>query len=304
MNVTSAHNALDRNPLVIDRMAVDLTLALDSAGAGLRGLRSRPLITRLLHGLTGQGQDLVAAVGEDLLASQRATVKALRLIMSEAGRTQGCVLQVAEGLDRAWRRLDRLDAADRALASALDGLESELREDLQELQSQVSTLRADLETEASLRRLHAHYLAGELHPGMGSILGGAMYTALCVAHVAGDPRRQRREFEAAAATVRSTLGTATGNTRDLFLEEAHAWDAQALDRVRYVTESPRAPALEILRVLAERRSVGLPLDHRAAKEQLVIARELHCSGGALRFRHSDPSTLALHLAQELRGAER
>ncbi len=87
-----AHDLLgtdaDAYPLLAERIAIDTTNILRSAEAGLRGFRRRPLLRRLWSGLHSHGQELQAAIGQDLIAAQRATLSLVQEVMKEESRTQ------------------------------------------------------------------------------------------------------------------------------------------------------------------------------------------------------------------------
>lgn len=114
--LTGVH--LDRFPLVAERLAIDATDTLRAADSGLRGLRGRHLVRRLWHCVTGAGQELNVALGQDLLSMQRAALEIVREVMREEARTQYCVNRVLVNLttlnhqfDRVVDRVDDLDQA-------------------------------------------------------------------------------------------------------------------------------------------------------------------------------------------------
>src|ERR1041384_7389117 len=148
-----------RSPFVAEQIAIDSTDALKAAARGLRGFRSRPLLRRLWDGATGEGQELQAAIGSDVVAVQAATINLVREVMSEEARTQYCVERVLLNLHDVNSDLDSVTARVTSLEAVVDSLKTRQRL---------------IETKV---RLEALYGAGELHPGMGNVLSGALYLA-------------------------------------------------------------------------------------------------------------------------------
>src|SRR5947209_6605773 len=69
-----------------ETIAIDVTNALRAADSGLRGFRSRSLLRRLWHDLTGTSQELQSAISSDLVTVQRGTLKLVKEIMREETR--------------------------------------------------------------------------------------------------------------------------------------------------------------------------------------------------------------------------
>lgn len=98
----------DVHPFLAERITIDTTNALRAAQNGLRGFRRRSLLRRLWDGVRGSGQELQAAIGQDLLTVQRAAFSLVRELMNEESRTQYCVNKVLTNLHAVNRDVDEL----------------------------------------------------------------------------------------------------------------------------------------------------------------------------------------------------
>jgi hypothetical protein len=175
----------DNYPLMAERIAIDVTNALRGAEMGLRGFRNRPLLRRLWHGVTGQGQELEAAIGHDLVTVQKATLSLIREIMEEESRTQYCVNKVLNNLHAVNRDVDdllqRTSVLESDLNRRLERLRIELYEEMrsvsQLLAAEIASMQRRIDREATVRRLTERYRAGALTKETGELLGASLYVA-------------------------------------------------------------------------------------------------------------------------------
>ena len=146
-----AHDLLgadaDAYPLLAERIAIDTTNALRGAEAGLRGFRRRPLLRRLWSGLHSHEQELQAAIGQDLIIAQRATLSLVQEVMKEESRTQYCVDKVLANLHAVNRDVDEL-------LCKTSSLERKLRDIRSEFYSAFSTETKRLTAEIDTTRRH------------------------------------------------------------------------------------------------------------------------------------------------------
>jgi hypothetical protein len=279
---------LERFPLIAERLAIDLTDALRAAESGLEAFRGRPVVARLWEDLTGIGQRRQAAIGQDLLTAQRATLGVVREIVREEARTQYCVHRVLVNLRAVNRDLD-------AATDRLDGVAAEIAQ----LDERMAALRSEVRREGAVRRLTELYRAGELHPGMSPILDAAMMIASVMRHFWGASRR-RRDDEAAAALAVAKQRLAT---QPLPLEEALLSAVEdASDEARAAmlqAGGGRGPCLAVVVGLAERRHAGLPNSELNAADAIAIARAMRAPDRLLSSRLVRPTELAQALAGEL-----
>jgi len=187
----------DRFPLVAERIAIDATNALRAADSGLRGLRGRLLLRRLWDGVTGRGQELEAAIGQDLMAVQRATLRIVREVMREEMRTQYCVNVVLESLHAVHDDLEAVTARAQRLEAGMRRHRRELHEALRaesrKLAAQVEDVRREVRRDAAVRRLTERYRARDLHQGAGETLGAGMFLAAVSFQYWGADRLHRDE---------------------------------------------------------------------------------------------------------------
>ena len=246
----------DNYPMLAERIAIDATNALRSAEIGLRGFRHRPLLRRLWDGLTGRGQELQAAIGQDLVTVQRATLDLVREVMEEESRTQYCINKVLINLHDVNRDVDdllrRTSSLERNLDQKLEDLRSEIRTEAKSLYDQIDAIHRRIDKDANVRRLTEHYRAGDLTAGLGEIVGSALYLASVAWNyhtVQEEPDNQlKHEWEAAYAVVRQRqrqrLGGEVQPIADALLEAVEAISLDSAESVLYLAES----AAGVLRV--------------------------------------------------------
>jgi hypothetical protein len=286
-------------PVIAERVAIDASTGLRGAEAGLRALRGRPLLRRLWDGVTGRGSELAAAVGQDLIAVQRATLAIVREVMREEARTQDCVARVLANLEAVNRDLDDTSGRVEALAGETAALRALVRLESVRLEEQVAAVRGEVHREACIRRLGDLYRAGELHPGAGDLLAAALYLVAADGQYAGaEPERRRQEARAAAAVVRQRLTSAPAPVEDALLAAAQGADHRLCEPLLYLAQG-RGPCLAVLGGLAERRLAGLPCREVDAADAVAIARALRDPDTRLETRLVRPAELAGWIAGEL-----
>lgn len=273
----------DAYPLVAERVAIDATNALRGAEMGLRGFRRRPLLRRLWDGITGQGQELQAAIGQDLVTVQRATLSLVREVMDEEARTQYCVNRVLVNLHAVNRDVDdllrRTSSLERDLEHRVAALRAELygaiRAEAEALASQIETVKGHVDREASVRRLTERYRAGDLTAEPGEALGGALFLASIAWHYWAEPgTRVDQEWAAAAAVVRQRLGSSKPRpVSEAVLEAALGVGPGAGETALYLAESSTG-VLHSIGMLTERRLAQLAVSEEHATEAVSITRAL------------------------------
>ncbi len=294
-------------PLLAERLAVDVTSALRSAEAGLRGLRGRIFLRRLWDVVSGQGGELQGAIGSDLAAVQRATLDILREVMREDARTQHCMNRVLVNLHAINRDLDAVAGG---LARAEAGTR-ELRRELFEalgseavrLAGQIERLRRELVRESTVRHLSELYRAGELHRGAGPTLAAAMFLA-AVGAACWDPEPERRAWvlssyrRVAEAIVRERLSSRPQPTEVAVLEAVESTEDPLREPLLYLSEN-RGPHLATVSALLERKLAGLGNAESNARDALAVARATRDPERHLESHLIRPIELAQALAREL-----
>lgn len=86
----------DAFPFQVEKIALDISNAWRSADVGLRAFRSRPILRRFWENLTGATQERISAIGQDLLAVQRATSQIVEEIIKDNTRTNLCITKITE----------------------------------------------------------------------------------------------------------------------------------------------------------------------------------------------------------------
>jgi hypothetical protein len=293
-------------PVLAERLAIDLTAALRGAEAGLRGMRGRALLRRLWEGVTGRGEELPIAVGEDLLAAQRATLGVVREVMAEEARTQACVRRVLVNLHAVNRDLDAAVAGVERIEHEVARVRVALRGETARLAAEIEAVRGEVRREATLRRLTELYRAGELHPGAGEVLEGAMFLAAVGALEAGGERERRDdERRAALAVVKQRLPGRPLPVDDALLVAGRSATLGLAEAILYFAQGPtRGPCLAVLGTLAGRLLAGLPVGEREAAEAVAVVRATEDPDRVLETRLVRPAELAAWLAEELAGPDR
>jgi hypothetical protein len=293
----------DGFPLIAERMAIDAINALRAADSGLRGLRGRLLLRRLWDGVTGRGQELGSAIGQDLIAVQRATLRIVREVMREEMRTQYCVNVVLESLRAVHDDLDAVTARAEQLEGDMRQRQRELYEALRaessKLAARIEDVRREARRDAVVRRLTERYRARDLHRGAGETLGAGMFLAAVTFQYWGaDRRRREEEARAALAVVTKRLPA-----RPLPLEDAVL--GAVMDASDEVTEPlaylglDRGPYLSVLGALTERRMARLPISEASAAETIAVVRATRDPSRLLESPLIRPVELAQAIAWEL-----
>ena len=272
----------DNYPMLAERIAIDATNALRSAEIGLRGFRHRPLLRRLWDGLTGRGQELQAAIGQDLVTVQRATLDLVREVMEEESRTQYCINRVSIILRDVNREVNdllrRTSSLERNLDQELAAFRAEIRTEAKSLQDQINAVHRQIDKDANVRRLTEHYRAGDLTAGLGEMVGSALYLASVAWNYYTEQEepdnRFKHEWEAAYAVVRQRLGREVRPIADALLEAVEAISLDSAESVLYLAESTTG-ALRCTGMLTTRRVAGLSIKEQDAEDAVAIASALY-----------------------------
>lgn len=270
-----------RSPFVAEQIAIDVTNGLRAAATGLRGFRSRPLLSRLWDGITGQGQELQAAIGSDLVVVQQATVELVREVMSEGSRTQYCVERVLRNLLAVNADFDGLVARVAELEEAVRRLQT--RQDLLEMKSQADAL----------------YAVGELHPGTGLIFGSSLYLAHVTRLYSAAPDLLGKGRSVTLSTIRRHVGEKPEALPILFAKALEQVRLESLETVAYLASDRPTPTLRVFGTLSERRVVGLGVDSQVIEDALIVVRKLHDPEGRLGKHLLRPLELIERVADEL-----
>ena len=204
-----------------EQIAIGATNALEASRVSLRGFRDRPLLPRALDALTGNGRAHLAAIGSDLRATQQATLDAVRWVIDEESRTEGCLARIADAVHRFDAEL-----------GALDEIVPGLRDAVRELDERLSALEGITAREIERRRLCDAYGDGRFQPGAGPLLQGAFFVAHVERLYAADaPAARQHERATALGLVRDALhdhGWGTAPPHLLLLSAAADVDPDAL----------------------------------------------------------------------------
>ncbi len=283
----------DAYPLLAERIAIDATNTLRGAEAGLRGFRRRPLLRRLWGGLHGHGQELQAAIGQDLIAAQRATLSLVQEVMKEESRTQYCVEKVLKNLHAVNRDIDEL------LLQT-----SSLEQKLEELQAEIKAVRRHIDKEADVRRLTERYRVGDLSIGSGEIIGAALYMASIAWNYWDEPvSRYEDEWKAADAVVRQRLDSRPRRIAEALLEATETVSADFIEPLLYLAESATG-ALHVTGMLMERRAANLSVQEKNAEEAVSIVTALSDPDKQLESLLVRDIELVNFVARELTPADR
>ncbi len=271
----------DAYPLLAERIAIDATDTLRGAEIGLREFRHRPLLRRLWGGLHGHGQELQAAIGQDLITAQRATLSLVQEVMREESRTQYCVNKVLANLHAVNRDVDDLLHKASSLERKLEDVRAELSTETERLTDEIDTVRRHIDREANVRRLTARYHAGDLSIELGEILGAALYMASVAWNYWDEPdSRYKDEWAAADAEVRQRLDSRPHRIVEALLEAAETVSADFIEPVLYLAESATG-VLRVTGMLTERRAANLPVQEKDAEEAVSIVTALSDPDGQL-----------------------
>ena len=257
-------------PLLAERIAIDTTNTLRGAEIGLRGFRRRPLLRRLWRGLHSHEQELQAAIGQDLIVAQRATLSLVQEVMKEESRTQYCVNKVLANLYAVNRDVDGLLRQTSSLEWKLESLRTETKR----LTAEIDTVRRHIDREANVRRLTERYRVGDLSIEPGEILGAALYMASVAWNYWDEPdSRYKDEWAAADAVVRQRLDSRPHRIAEALLEAAETVSADFIEPVLYLAESATG-VLRVTGMLTERRAANLPVQEKNAEEAVSIVTAL------------------------------
>lgn len=315
------------SPFPLEQLALDASNALRAAEIGLRGFRSRPLLRRLVNAFTGQGQQLQSAIGFDLVTTQRAALGIIQFSLAEQTRTNYCLNRVLHNLHAVDRDLDQVAAKVTTIdknTRQLEGVANQIYRSLDELRTSIDTrfreqaeefrgalvheiasvqfqLAHRIEREEAVRRLRDAYLAGQLHPGMGELLGASVYVALVSRHYHDDEVAVDRERQSALHVIQQRLDhSRVEPLSDLLLRTASEVKQAELETVGYLVSASSSPALHAVRLLVERRAVGLRVDEQEAQEALQVTQHWHDPDQYLdRIRLPETRQWVLQLAGEL-----
>ena len=290
----------DTYPLLAERIAIDATNTLRGAEAGLRGFRRRPLLRRLWGGLHGHGQELQAAIGQDLIVAQRATLSLVQEVMKEESRTQYCVNKVLANLYAVNRDVDGLLRQTSSLEWKLESLRTETKR----LTAEIDTVRRHIDREANVRRLTERYRVGDLSIEPGEILGAALYMASVAWNYWDEPdSRYKDEWAAADAVVRQRLDSRPHRIAEALLEAAETVSADFIEPVLYLAESATG-ALHVTGMLMERRAANLSVQEKNAEEAVSIVTALSDPDKQLESLLVRDIELVNFVARELTPADR
>jgi len=276
-NLTGAE--LGASPYIEEQIAVEATNGLRGAEIGLRGFRSRPLLRRVWEGITGEGQERVAAWGQDLVVAQRATLAIVNTVMSESIRTKKCVIRVLHNLHQVNADLDELQEEvprlDARITAVREELLSECRRIALDVQHTKELAMFLARREAEVRRLGDRFRANALHPGTGELVGASLYLAQHVRHFSGESADQvRAERATALATIEDRLGKRVMPLSELVAEALGAVDEDALEATALVAEGSQGPMGRLLLPLMERRLAGVAVGNRDVDEAIAVVRRL------------------------------
>ena len=295
-------------PFIEEQMAIESSNALRGAEIGLRGLRARPVLRRLWEGITGEGQERHAAIGQDLVVAQRATLSVVKTVMGEAIRTKTCVIRVLHNLHQVNEDVDELQE----LVPQIDARVTALR---QELLAETKRLATDIENvkqlavyltrrEAEVRRLSERYRANALHAGTGELLGATLFLAQHVRHFQSEPELVRAERSTAIAIIEDRLGKGVAPLAELVAQAVEGVSADARERSALVASAGEGPATSAIRMIFERELAGVRVDRRDIDDAVEIARRLHDPDGRLSANLLRPRELVEILADELDGGSK
>jgi hypothetical protein len=281
----------------VERLVLDLTGGLRGADAGLRTLRGRPFLRRLWDGLTGAGAELELAVASDLHAVQHSTVEIVRLILFESIRTK-------DVLDRALKNLLQLNRDLDRQGEDLGGGLRDLRVEVSQLTQQLQRLERGLDREATLRQLGLHYASRQLHPGVGPLLGGAMYLAYVARLFADEPGGlPPPERRVTLQAIEAQVGDRVGYLPEMLADDLADRTPPQLEMVEYLTEGAAGILLRTSRILAEQRRDPKALGSAALPAAEAAWRRVARTGEP-QYQLWRPTYLVEHLAGELDADQR
>jgi hypothetical protein len=287
-------------PVLAERVAIEASNGLRGAEAGLRAFRGRALLRRLWDGVTGRGQELPAAVAQDLVVVQRATLAIVREVMGEEARTQDCVGRVLVNLQAVNRDLDEASGRLEVLEREARVLRALVQVESARLAVLVEGVRGELHREACVRRLGDLYRTGDLHRGTGDILGASLFLAAVDAQY---PEGREQEARVALAVVKQRLSARPVPLEDALLAAALGLADRVCEPLLYLGEGGRrGPCLAVLSALVERRLAGLPCRAVDAADAVAIARATRDPERLLQGPLVRPGELAGWIARELDAA--
>ena len=264
----------DTYPLLAEWIAIDTTNTLRGAEIGLRGFRRRPLLRRLWDGLRGSGQELQAAIGQDLVAVQQATLSLVQEVMEEESRTLYCVNKVLTNLRAVNRDVDELLHRASSLERKLEDIRSALSTETERLTAEIETVRRHIDREANVRRLTERYRVGDLSIEPGEIIGAALYMASVAWNYGDEPgSRYEDEWKAADAVVRQRLDSRPRRIAEALLEATETVSADFIEPLLYLAESATG-VLRVTGMLMERRAANLSVQEKNAEEAVSIVTAL------------------------------
>jgi hypothetical protein len=286
-------------PFVEEALAVGLSQPVRAAEVGLRHLRERSLATRFLDAITGKGAALENSIGNDFVQAQRASVDAVRLLMTDVTRSRACSIRVLANLHQVNEDLDTVMEKQHSTDERVDQLANDFRllaGNIDEIR-QLVVLHA--RRGAELRRLDARFRARALHPGMGELLGAAFFVTVSLRHTEGDdPKEVRAERLTLLATVEERLGHRVQPSSELFARAVIESRPELAPAVQLVLGGD-GPGTRVLRSLVSGTT--------AANDGKAVARQLDSlraqdAAGAWAPHLLRPLEFVEHLVDELTAA--
>lgn len=273
-------------PLIAERLAIDVTNALRSAEVGLRSFRSRHLLRRLWDGVTGQGQELQAAIGQDIVIVQKATLNLVREVMREEIRTQYCLNNVLINLHHINQDLDDMSIRISQIESHVDRVYREARKEFyaairmesDRLVQEINTLRRNINREEVVRRLTELYRAGELTHSFGEIFGASIFLATIGWQYwnEGD-NRFNQEWKTAQAVIKQKVSNSPMPVIDAFLQISEEINLSKLEEALYLTQKDSSfftqesrSILQVLEEIFKRKHASLSTQNTHISDMMAI----------------------------------
>lgn len=155
-----------------------------------------------------------------------------------------------------------------------------------------------------MNRLHRSYIVGNLHPGTGDLLEGALYLAQVTHLYAGEPWEVlEKERNLAMQEVRHKIGSEVCDSAELFLRAVQQVHPDMLEAATYLSSHVNTPYLRVINMLVERkmareRSAKISLGPQTVEEAIEVVRKLYDSDDELAY-FQRPSDFAGRIAVEL-----
>lgn len=304
-------------PFIEERLAIEARNALRGGEIGLLDLRSRPGWRRLWEGITGEGQERGAAIGQDLLVTQRALLGIVHRVITELCRKKSCTIRVLENLHQVNRELDTLRACYSELATTVKTMHDWLLaicNRIEEFETRMDIFEFRLQREAEVRRMLNLYQSDVLHPGMGTLFGSSLYLAQHTRHFAGGPENEiGKERSSALAVVMHKLarGDVLGTSRvplvELFLNTIATISLETLESAALVTGELSGPYVRVLEDAIKDRLKGCKIDNQYLKgivQSIVMQDDIFDPDKRLSQPVLQAGEFVAILAEELNGPGR